>query len=107
LKKKQGNKVKMILLQAREPFSQSLHWAKQNKFNKLPLYDSAPSGENNDILQTVTGKKIKDRMIARVFPSTYVLDHKGRVLFSHRGPISNWTEYLEFFKSAVEQKSKK
>lgn len=101
LKKKLGSKVKMILLQVREPFSESLQWAKQNKFNKLPLYDSALSGENNDILQTVTGKKIQDRMIARVFPSTYVLDKKGRVLFAHRGRISNWSEYLDFFKDVA------
>ena len=102
LKKNYGNKVNMILLQVREPFAESLKWAKQYQFNKLPLYDSAPSGENDDILQTVTGKKLQDRMIARVFPSSYVLDQKGRVLFAHRGPISNWTEYLPFFKSVVE-----
>ena len=102
LKKNYGNKVNMILLQVREPFEESLKWAKQYQFNKLPLYDSGPSGENDDILQTVTGKKLQDRMIARVFPSSYVLDQKGRVLFAHRGPISNWTEYLPFFKSVVE-----
>ncbi|MCW8988911.1 MAG: TlpA family protein disulfide reductase [Gammaproteobacteria bacterium] len=102
LKKNYGNKVKMILLQVREPFAQSQKWAKQYHFSKLPLYDSTPSGENNDILQTATGKKLYDRMIARVFPSTYVLDQKGRVLFAHRGPIHNWSEYLPFFRSVIE-----
>jgi thiol-disulfide isomerase/thioredoxin len=101
LKKELGDKVKMILLQVREPFSESLLWAKQNKFNKLPLYDSVPSGENNDILETASGKKLYDRMIARVFPSTYVLDKKGRVLFTHRGPVSDWSEYLAFFKDVA------
>jgi len=101
LNKELGDKVKMILLQVREPFSQSLKWATQNKFNNLPLYDSAPSGENNDILQTASGKKLYDRTIARVFPSTYVLDKKGRVLFTHRGPVSDWSEYLDFFKDAA------
>jgi thiol-disulfide isomerase/thioredoxin len=101
LKKKFGNKVKMILLQAREPFSQSLSWAKQFKFDKLPLYDSVPTGENSDILQTASGKKLYDRTVASVFPSSYVLDQEGRVLFVHRGPIYDWNEYLPLFKGVV------
>ncbi|MDH5600525.1 MAG: TlpA family protein disulfide reductase [Gammaproteobacteria bacterium] len=101
LRKNYGNKVKMILLQVREPYSQSLHWAKKYQFDKLPLYDSAPAGENNDILQTASGKKLYDRMIARVFPSSYILDQKGRVLFVHRGPIHNWNEYLPLLKGVA------
>lgn len=100
-KKDFGNKVEMILLQVREPFSESMLWAKKYQFDKLPLYNSAPSGENNDILTTSSGKTLYDRTIARVFPSSYVLDQKGRVLFVNHGPIHNWDEYLPLFKGVV------
>ena len=104
LAKELGNKVKIILLQVREPYSESVRWAQKFKFDKLPLFDTAATGENSDILETSSGKKIYDRTIASAFPSSYVLDQKGRVLFAHRGPITNWDEYIEFFKSSVDFK---
>lgn len=103
LKKQYGNKVKMILLQVREPFKQSMQWAKQQGFDKLPLYDSGVKGEFDHKLRTTNGKSISDRQLAKVFPSSYVLDGQGRVLFSHRGPIDNWLEYLPFFKDVLKQ----
>lgn len=106
LKQRFGNKVKMVLLQVREPFKQSMQWAKQQAFDKLPLYDSGVKDEFDHKLRTTMGKTISDRKLAKVFPSSYVLDQQGRVLFSHRGPIDNWLEYLPFFKDIVKQTKK-
>ena len=106
LKQNYGNKVKMILLQVREPFSQSLTWAKEQNFDKLPLYNSGVSGDEDEKLHTANGQTLHDRQLAKVFPSSYVLDRQGRVLFSHRGPIDNWLEYLPFFTDIVTQTKK-
>ena len=47
------------------------------------------------------GQRIEDRNIARVFPSSYVLDRNGIVLFSNFGPVDDWLEYLPFFAHAA------
>ena len=102
LKEKYGSKVKMVLLQVREPFSQSLKWAKRYEFDSLPLYDSGVKGETDNFFHTRDGKQLADRQVARAFPTSYVLDHKGRVLFVHTGPVADWLAYLPFFKDIVE-----
>lgn len=98
-------KVAMVLLQMREPFSQSLQWARRNEFDRLPLYDSG-AGEDNTTLSLQGGGQIEDRQVARAFPSSYVLDSNGVVLFSHYGPIMKWEEYLPFFAHAVQHSGK-
>ena len=106
LKQNFGNKVKMILLQVREPFSQSMQWAKEQDFSSLPLYDSGVKDDLDHELHTKNGKSISDRQLAKAFPSSYVLDQQGRVLFSHSGPIHDWLEYLPLFKDVVPQSKK-
>jgi thiol-disulfide isomerase/thioredoxin len=101
LKQKHDNEIAIILLQVREPFSISQQWAIKNQFEKLPLYDSGVKGSEDDIFKTVDGKSYADRQLAKAFPASYVLDRKGNVLFSHKGPISNWNEYLAFFSNIV------
>jgi len=103
LKERHGNNINMVLLQVREPFSRSLKWAKQQAFARLPLYDSGVQSDTDSELHTASGEILHDRKLARAFPSSYVLDGKGRVLFVHTGPISNWLEYLPFFKDVIEQ----
>jgi thiol-disulfide isomerase/thioredoxin len=93
--------VVMVLLQLREPIATSRSWVKRNGFNALRLYDSGAGGEEENLLRTVAGEKIADRNIARVFPSSYVLDRNGIVVFSHVGTISDWSEYLPFFENAA------
>jgi len=102
LKKNHGNQIKMVLLQVREPFSRSLQWAKQQQFDRLPLYDSGVKGDSDSTFYTADGQTLKDRQLARAFPTSYVLDRQGRVLFAHTGPITDWLEYLPFFKDIVE-----
>lgn len=97
LKQNYGDKVEMVLLQAREPFSDSLAWAKRHGFDQLPLYNSGVDSDQDAQLHISDGQTISDRAIAPRFPTSYVLDAQGRVVFSHSGPIDNWQEYLPFF----------
>ena len=101
LKEKHGKKIEMILLQVREPFSTSHKWAKKYEFDALPLYDSGVKSDEDAMLKTLEGKTYPDRQLAKAFPTSYVLDRNGNVLFSHKGPVSNWLEYLPFFADAV------
>lgn len=101
LQQKHGNKVAIVLLQVRESFSSSQKWAKKYKFDSLPLYDSGVINIDDAALKTVDGKTYPDRQLAKAFPTSYVLDRYGKVLFSHNGPIADWFEYLPFFTDVV------
>ena len=101
LQKQLPGQVEMIMLQIREPFEESKQWATKNKFNDMPLYDSGFNEDDADNLTLADGSKIVDRKIARVFPSTYVLDKNGLVIFSNFGRVHDWSEYLGFFEHAV------
>ena len=52
------------------------------------------------------GKQIRDRELARVFPTTYVLDKHGMVVFSHVGPVSGWLQYLPFLRDVAAKSGK-
>lgn len=95
--------VSLILLQVREPFSESLRWARRNHFDDLPLHHSGINSEEESLLTLSSGERISDRAIAKVFPTTYIIGRHGSVLFSHRGPIDHWLQYLPFIEDAVDQ----
>ena len=101
LKRELGDKATIIMLQVREPISDSLAWARQHQFDGLPLYDSGVKGGDDAELRVYIGPPLSDRQIARVFPTSYVLDRSGLVLFAHRGPIADWDEYLPFLRDAA------
>ncbi len=92
----------MVLLQVRESFTTAQQWVLQNGFEGVPLYDSGV-GPEVSALPLASGSTLPDRYLARAFPTTYVLDQHGRVLFAHRGPIHNWHEYLPFIRHAALQ----
>ena len=69
----------------------------------LPLSDSGIKNEEDYYLKIKGGNKKKDRDLAKIFPASYVLDKNGVVIFSNMGSIENWTEYVNFFKHAVEK----
>lgn len=101
LDEKLAGEVVMVLLQVREPYSRARLWAQQQGFARLPLYDSGTTGDDDTRLSLADGGSVEDRRIARVFPSSYVLDKNGLVIFSHFGPVEDWTEYVDFFEHAV------
>lgn len=93
--------VAFVLMQVREDFATSQRWAVAQKL-RLPFYDSgASSGDPN--LRTSDGARIGDREIAMSFPTTYVLDKRGIVVFSHVGPIPDWSEYRDFLLDAAKR----
>jgi len=96
-----SGKVEMVLLQVREPFAKSQQWAQKNGFGDLPLFDSGYKGEGDQLLSLGDGTTIKDRKLAITFPSSYVVDKNGIILFKHRGPVRDWSEYLPFFQDAA------
>jgi len=101
LKQQLPGQVAMIMLQVREPFQTSLQWTRENDLTNLPLYNSGVTGSADDKLKLTDAQTIHDRSIATAFPTSYVLDKQGVVIFAHQGPISDWSEYLPFFKDAA------
>ena len=95
------DQIDMILMQVREPFDEAQSWAEDHGFADLPLYDSGSAGSDDTDLVLGDGQRIEDRNIARVFPSSYVLDRNGIVLFANFGPVDDWLEYLPFFAHAA------
>ena len=95
------DQVKIVMLQVRESYETSLQWARENNMADLPLYNSGAAGNNDDKLKIADAQAIHDRKVAMVFPTSYVLDKQGTVIFSHQGPISDWGEYLDFFEDAA------
>ena len=92
--------ISFTLLQVREKFDIAAQWAAAQKIN-LPLFDSGSTGEGDTSLLLAEGGKVGDREIAMVFPTTYVLDKHGVVLFAHVGPVRDWSQYREFLLDAA------
>lgn len=87
--------IEFVLLQAREKFAVSKRWADERNI-ALPLADSGSTGEEDATFRLAGGRRIKDREIASRFPTTYVLDRNGIVVFSQVGPASDWSQYAPF-----------
>jgi thiol-disulfide isomerase/thioredoxin len=97
--------IQMVLLQVREDFDVSRQWARQQHL-KLPLYDSGVKSKVMGSLTFAEGKRINDREIAPAFPTTYILDKHGIVVFSNIGPVSRWPQYLPLLSDVAEQSGK-
>lgn len=97
--------IKMVLLQVREDFATSRKAIARQRLN-LQLHDSGAKDSKDDTLTLADGTKLKDRDIAAVFPTTYVLDKHGIVLFSHNGPVHDWLGYLPLLKDAAARSGK-
>lgn len=97
LKEKMGDDVELIILQAREPYEHAVRWVEKNHYTDMPLYDSGVKNDEDDQFTLANGEKIADRQIASRFPSSFVLDRNGIIVFSHTGPVLNWLEYIPFF----------
>jgi thiol-disulfide isomerase/thioredoxin len=94
--------VAFILLQTRETFAVARRWA-QAQGIRLPFYDSGSAGEDDAFFRLAVGGKVPDREIARSFPTTYVLDKRGVILFAHVGPVAGWPAYEGLLRDAAEQ----
>ena len=97
--------IAFVLLQAREPYAVSRQWAKQQNLD-LPLFDSGSGGEADAEFTLADGSRVKDRVVAAQFPTTYILDKRGVVLFSHIGAVPHWREYAAFLRDAAAKSGK-
>jgi len=95
--------IAFVILQAREKFEVSRQWAEKQNIT-LPLADSGSTGEDDATFRLAGGGRIKDREIANRFPTTYVLDRYGIVVFSHIGPIHDWAQYEPFLRDIADRK---
>lgn len=92
--------VALVLLQVRERFDVSQRWARTRRI-ELPLFDSGSSGEMDDRFRLAGGATLRDRDVASRFPTTYVLDRNGIVVFANVGPVHRWPEYAAFIRDAA------
>lgn len=95
-----GSAARFVLVQVREDSRLSQRWMQQHGI-RLPLYDSGARGSSDDTLRLANGGRLNDRDVARAFPTTYILDKHGLVLFSHTGAIHGWSEYIPFLHHAA------
>jgi thiol-disulfide isomerase/thioredoxin len=93
--------IAFVILQAREKFEVSRQWAEQQGI-ALPLADSGSIGDDDASFRIAGGGRVKDREIANRFPTTYVLDRHGLVVFSHIGPIPDWSQYEPFLRDLAD-----
>ena len=94
--------VQLVLLQVREDIATAKRWAQQQNLS-LPLYDSGIKSKGEGSLTLVNGTSLQDRDLAQIFPTTYVLDRHGVVVFSHAGPIEGWPQYLPFLRDVAKK----
>jgi thiol-disulfide isomerase/thioredoxin len=92
--------VQLVALQVRESLASAVEWALQQHLS-LPLHDSGVKERGTDVLTLSNGQSIPDRTLARAFPSTYILDKHGIVVFSHAGPIEGWSQYVSFLRDVA------
>lgn len=93
--------IRFVILQGREPYSAAQRWAARQNL-RLPLADSGSSGEEDKFFHLHGGATLPDREVARLFPSTYLLDRQGIVIFSRHGPVHDWPAYLPLLRDAAQ-----
>ncbi|MDH5771853.1 MAG: TlpA family protein disulfide reductase [Rhodospirillaceae bacterium] len=91
------NVVKFVLVQAREPIERSRAWAKRKEIT-MPLFDSGHQGRSDEEFKLSDASAVANRLLASAYPSTYVLDKKGRVVFHKSGAGHNWIEYADLLR---------
>lgn len=92
--------IRFVLLQVREDYASARAWA-DSVAPGLPLYDSGAQGDGESDLVLADGQHLADRLFAKVFPTTYILDKHGIVVFAHPGPVAHWEEYRPFLLDAA------
>lgn len=92
--------IRFVFLPVREPATRSRDWARRRGFN-LPIADGGASVEQAGAFVLADGRRLDDRALASVFPTTYVLDRHGLVLFAQSGPVADWGALAPLLKDAA------
>lgn len=94
--------ILFVFSQVREPPAEARRWLERQGL-RLPLYDSGSHGPMDTQLTLTGGRTLSDRSLAPAFPTTYVLDRYGLVVFSHRGSAQDWSQYAAFLRDLAVQ----
>jgi len=92
--------MQFVFLPVREAAAKSRAWLRGRGID-LPVADAGALAEKEGAFLLSTGGKIGDRDVARVFPTTYILDRNGIVLFAHIGPVTDWVALEPLLKDAA------
>lgn len=97
--------IRFAFLQVREDYASARACA-DGITKGLPIYDSGAGQDGDGQLRLADGSRISDRTIAMAFPTTYVIDKHGLVVFSHVGPVSGWDQYAPFLRDVAARSGK-
>jgi len=97
--------IRLVMLQVRESYPVAQRWLQQQKL-RMSFYDSGAQDSSSDKLSLADGKTVHDRYIAPVFPTTYVLDKHGIVVFANHGPLTQWMDYLPLLRDVAKRSGK-
>ncbi len=92
--------IAFVLLPVREPLDSSKQWAARRGIT-LPIFYGGETIVQNEAFLLADGRKLSDRQLARVFPTSYILDKHGVVVFSRIGPVARWQELAAFLQDAA------
>lgn len=97
---KNSKDVTFVLLPVRESVADARRWADKKRIS-MPIYFGGESTVEAGEFPLADGGVMPDRKLAKAFPTTFVLDKHGVVVFSHMGPIDRWQEYAPFLKDVA------
>jgi len=97
--------IAFVLLQVREPIEAARRFAAAQGLT-LPLADSGVRSADEGELRLADGRRVADRTLASRFPSSYVLDREGRVLFHQAGVVPAWAEYASLLRTTANHRRK-
>ncbi len=92
--------IAFVFVPVREPLEQAKAWLDARHLD-VPLYYGGDASVQVGQFDLADGRKLADRALAKVFPTTYVLDRHGLVVFSHVGPVARWQEYAPFLRDVA------
>ncbi len=81
--------IHFVFLPVREAAAKSRAWLRERRI-AVPIADAGATAEKDGAFLLSNGGKIRDRDVARVFPTSYILDRNGIVLFAQVGPVADW-----------------
>jgi len=81
--------IRMVFLPVGEPAAKSRAWLRERRI-AVPVADAGGAAEDKGAFRLGDGGRIADRDLARAFPTSYVIDRNGIVLFAQVGPVHDW-----------------
>jgi len=90
-------RVAFVLVQGRESIAKSRRWAQKRGFT-MPLYDSGHQGRAQKSFRLADGTELSDRRLVSAYPTTYILDANGLIVFHQAGAGERWKDYEQLIR---------